>query len=305
MFRSAQLNGDALRTFIQENGVRTVVNLRGCCMYFDWYHDECRANQDLNVSQEDITLSANRLPAPSEMRRLIEVLDRTEYPILLHCRQGADRTGLASAIYMLLYTDAEYSVARRQCGARYAHVPVLSTVNMDRFFDMYEAWLKNRSLLHKPDHFRQWALHEYHADPAPALIELVGPLPIVTTGEPLTLRIRAHNLSGAVWEFKPGTGAAVHVRYFVYGPDPRLAGVQRAGLFDARVSPGESIEIDLPFPPLQVAGTYKVNVDMADKQLNFCQLGSEFLTFEIWRSRPSRKVIFRCVSYRSSSRGEG
>jgi protein tyrosine phosphatase (PTP) superfamily phosphohydrolase (DUF442 family) len=281
VYRSAQLNGDDLRQLIEKGGIRTVVNLRGCCMFLDWYQDECRIDHDANVAQEDVTLSANRLPAPSELRRLIEVFDRTEYPIVLHCRQGSDRTGLASAIWMLLYTDADYAVARRQCGARFAHLPVLSTVNMDRFFDAYEKWLKSTSQSHTPELFRHWALHDYRAGPAPVQLELLEPVPEVAVGEPLTLHLRARNLSHEAWEFKTGAGLGIHARYYLISPKNEVGPVHRAGLFEARVAPGETIELSLPFPPFQEPGTYRVNVDFADRQVNFSQLGSEFLMFEV------------------------
>ncbi len=281
VYRSGQLSAGDLRQFIQANGIRTVVNLRGHCPWMEWYQDESRTNHNLNVAQEDITLSANRLPAPSEIRRLIEVLDNTEYPIVMHCRQGADRTGLASAIYMLLLTNADYAVARRQCGPRYAHVPVLSTVNMDRFFDQYEEWLRNRSLAHAPEHFRRWALNDYRADPAPARIQLLGPVPVIETGEALTLKVRVENVSNAVWEFKPGTATATHLRYVVTRSGGQLIGTYRAGRFEARIAPGESIDLDMPFTPFAEPGDYRVIVDMADRQVSFGQLGSELLIFDI------------------------
>ncbi len=236
VYRSAQLSAKQLNGLIQQRGIRTIINLRGYCTQFDWYLDECRLAHDLDVSQEDVTLSANRLPPPTELRRLIEVFDRTEYPIVLHCRQGADRTGLASAIWMLLYSDADYATARAQCGARYAHVPVLTTVSMDRFFDLYEGWLQANSLVHKPANFRQWVLNDYRADPAPAQLELISPTASVEVDKPLTLMLRDRNLSNSTWEFKPGTGTGIHVRYQVMTEGGQPVATHREGRLSARVA---------------------------------------------------------------------
>jgi protein tyrosine phosphatase (PTP) superfamily phosphohydrolase (DUF442 family) len=278
VYRSAQLSPADLRDFIRKHGIRTVVNLRGCCAGFDWYTDECRVTHELNVAQEDITLSANRLPTPSEIRRLIEVFDRAEYPIVLHCRQGSDRTGLAAAIYLLLHTDADLRTARRQISERYAHFEVLTTANMDLFFHMYERWLVGRP--HAPEQFRAWALHDYRADPAPARLELLGEVPSLRVGEAVTLRVRATNLSNSTWEFKPGTCAAVHLRYVVTAPDGGQS-ILRAGRFEAKVPPGGSIDLALPLPPFHAPGKCLIIADMADRNLNFCQLGSEWLELEI------------------------
>src|SRR6185369_17020498 len=101
-------------------------------------------------------LSAKRHPPPSEIRRLIEVFDRTEYPVILHCARGSDRTGLASAVAVLLLTDGGLPAARRQMWPRYGHLNAGRTALLDLFFDYYEAALASRGETHTPDRFRKW-----------------------------------------------------------------------------------------------------------------------------------------------------
>lgn len=281
IYRSAQLKPKELRSKIEKHGIRTVINLRGCCTSFDWYLDECTVTHDMNVSMEDITMSATRLPARSELVRLIEVLDRCEYPILLHCRQGADRTSLASVVALLLVSDADLATARMQCTPRFAHLPILATKEMDRFLDMYEFWLHSNGKKHSPEVLRHWALHFYTPDPAPARLELLDPISVVRVGEPVTLRLRATNLSNSDWYFKQGTCAGVHARYVVINSTGQVLGLFRAGRFEATVPSGGHIDLDLPLPPFRVAGSYRLNIDLADKNLNFGQLGSEWLDLEI------------------------
>jgi protein tyrosine/serine phosphatase len=118
VYRCAQPSEADLRELVRDYHVRTVINLRGMSRVHDWYAVEARTLHDLNVSQEDVTLSANRLPSPSELRRLIDVLDHTEYPVVFHCKQGADRTGLTAAVVLLLSPDATLSDAMRQLWPR-------------------------------------------------------------------------------------------------------------------------------------------------------------------------------------------
>src|SRR5439155_3564042 len=136
---------------------------------YDWYKDEARATAAGGISQEDVTLSANRLPPPTELRRLVEILDRTEYPILIHCKQGADRTGLVSALTLLLYTDASLARARRELWPHRGHGRFGRTAAMDDFFDRYDAWLAGRNEPHTPARFRDWLTRHY--SPAPAVSE--------------------------------------------------------------------------------------------------------------------------------------
>ena len=174
VYRCSQPTPRGLEAIVRAHGIRTVINLRGCCDGFDWYTAECRATHDLDVCQEDVTFSAGRLPPPDELRRLVDVLDHTEPPIVIHCRQGVDRTGLTAAVALLLYTDTGLTEARRQLSFRYSHVSLGRTTAMLRFFDLYAEWLAGRP--HSPDLFRRWATTEYCPGPErgrPA--QIVGP----------------------------------------------------------------------------------------------------------------------------------
>ena len=101
------------------------------------------------------------MPAPDELRRLVDVIDHAEYPILFHCRQGVDRTGLAAVLVLLLRTDATPAEARRQLSLRYGHIKFGPTWCMLRFFDLYDAWLQRQGRTHSPDVLREWADRGY------------------------------------------------------------------------------------------------------------------------------------------------
>ena len=60
-----------------------------------------------------------------------------------------------------------------------------------------------------------------------------------------------------------------------------VAAMGQAGLFDAEVAPGASIDLTLPVPALRRPGRYTMMVDMIDEQhCNFVQTGSEPLEWE-------------------------
>ena len=264
IYRSAQPSGDDVRELARERGIKTVVNLRGLSPEFDWYKDECRAVHDLGLSQEDITLSANSLPPPNELRRVVEVLDRCEYPILVHCKAGADRTGLVAALALLLHTDATPGEARRQLLPRYGHFRFGRTASMDKFFDQYEDFLGAGGVGHTRERFRDWIAHHYCPGPARSHLSWVGPFPSsIPAGEPKGLTVRAENRSNVPWHLKPGTFASVHASFAVYGADGKDAFSGRAGLRFETVPVGGSTEILLPVPGLR-AGKYKLVVELHD-----------------------------------------
>ena len=283
VYRTAQLTPAQLEAFVRRHGIRTVINLRG--RPFDpWYPAEMQATQSLGVSQEDITTSANRLPSPGEICRLIEVFDRSEHPLVLHCQQGADRTGMAAAMYQLLYTDASYDTARRQCYLRYGHLRIHTAASMDEFFDRYEDWLRAGGETHSPAAFRHWATQVYSPGPNRCRLELLGPTGPTEVNRPVVFAVRAYNTSPEPWHLKAGTAAGIHANYVVQAPDGRVAFSGRAGLFDRTVPPGGSVDLDLPVPALTAPGRYRLYVDLMTRNVTFTQYGSEALIHD-WDAR--------------------
>jgi protein tyrosine phosphatase (PTP) superfamily phosphohydrolase (DUF442 family) len=283
IYRSGQLPPHELEAYVRRHHIKTVINLRG--RPFDaWYPAEAQATQALGVSQEDVTTSANRLPAPGEVRRLIEIFDRSEHPLLIHCQQGADRTGLAAAMYLMLYTDADYATARRQCSPRFGHIPILTAAAMDEFFDQYEDWLQARGESHSPAAFRQWATTDYCPGAGRARLELVGGPGVAEVGKPVVFTVRAYNTSREAWPFRAGTRVGVHAWYVVQGPDGKVMFNDNAGFFDRTVPPGGSVDLALPVPAPAVPGRYRLYVDLTQRNVTFTQYGSEALTHD-WDAR--------------------
>ncbi len=287
VYRSAQLPPDEMRDMIRARGIRTVVNLRGESDPMDWYLDECRVTHEAGIAQEDVNLSACRLPGPDDVRYVVRLLDRTEYPILIHCRHGADRTGLVSGIYLLLYTAVEPGEAAMQASIRYGHVALGKTAFMDRFFTLYTDWLAEHGERHSPELFRHWAECEYCPGASRGTLEFTAFPNTVVTGKPWSVRVRAHNTSERPWRFCPGITAGHHIAYVISDGGSQQLTVGRAGLRRADVSPGESIDVTVALPAVHRAGKYRLTLDLVDEQhCWFYQVGSEPLEQEFEVSSP-------------------
>jgi protein tyrosine phosphatase (PTP) superfamily phosphohydrolase (DUF442 family) len=285
VYRCSQPGPDDVARAVERFGIRTVVNLRGFSPEYDWYTAEARATAAAGVNQEDVTLSANRLPPPPELRRLVEILDRTEYPILVHCKQGADRTGLVSAMTLLLYTDATVARARQELWPVRGHFRFGRTAAMDDFFDRYDAWLASRNETHTRDRFREWVDKHYSPGPAVSELAFLDPVPeSFLADKPITLRVRATNRSAEPWPMTPGSTAGIHLGYSVWKPDTELPEYSdRAGLFKRIVQPGEFVDLTVVIPPLKAPGRYLLKAEMFDyrgaavdaRATSFVQFGSE------------------------------
>jgi hypothetical protein len=287
VYRSAQMSRARLERSIHEKRIRTVINLRGCCPNMPWYLEEARATHATGISQEDITLSAKRFPHPGEIGRLIDVFDHTDYPVLLHCAAGADRTGLASAIAILILTDRSLAAARRQLWPRYGHFAVGRTGRLDEFLDYYDNWLNAHGRPHAPELFRRWFASLYCPGPFRAELKLLSPTPLTAPARRgFTVEVRATNRSVEPWTFSPGGSGGIQLRYTLYSKAGAFVHRGHAGLFERTVHPGESIDLTAGFPPL-APGKYMLHVDLLDAQpidlldTDFSQYGSEPLIVEL------------------------
>lgn len=281
-YRGAQPTPDDLERAVRDHGIRTVVNLRGNCAPFDWFMEETRATQRLGLSQEDLCFSSYRLPAVHEVRHLVEVFDRSEPPLLIHCRRGADRTGLAAAIYLLSQREVSLTEAQRQLHWRFGHLAVGRTRHLTGFFDLYAGWLVRQEREHSRAAFRDWVADGYCPGGCRAVLEPIDFPMVVPRGEPRALRVRVRNTGVQAWEFKPENNAGVHLGYILIDSRNQLMVQERAGLYSRIVQPGESVELAIVLPALHEPGRYQLWADMVDEQhCWFYQAGSEPLDLDL------------------------
>ena len=136
LYRSAQLDGDDLARVLNEYKIKSVINLRGDNPGDAWYDEELRVTKEYGVQHFDVGIGATSEPEPKVMRRLIGLLRNAPRPLLVHCYSGADRSGLAAALYEFLVTGESPRTAAKQLSFWYGHFPWLGsrTIAMDQAY---------------------------------------------------------------------------------------------------------------------------------------------------------------------------
>jgi protein-tyrosine phosphatase len=172
-YRAAQPSGASLENYVRTYGIRTVLNLRGDNKTEDWFVQEEEIAQRTKVHFVSINLSASDKPLPDEISKLVESIEQGPEPMLLHCNGGSDRSGLASACFLLLKTGATLEEARSQLSLRFGHFPWGRAACQGQVLDQYKDWLDSQGLTHQPEHFRHWATKLYVKDDWPDLSALV------------------------------------------------------------------------------------------------------------------------------------
>lgn len=124
IYRSGQLDANSLKQRTQEVGLKSILNLRGVNADAPWYQEEMRVAQDLGLEHLDFTLSASTPVSSEELKTILGMIDKAPKPLLIHCTDGADRSGLVSAVY-LLSVGQPISVASDQLSLHFGHFPYL------------------------------------------------------------------------------------------------------------------------------------------------------------------------------------
>jgi len=168
LYRAAQTSGATLEDDIHTYSIRTVINLRGPNPGEDWFEDEERVTKRCGVGFVSVNMSASDKPQEQNLRLLIETFDQCPTPALLHCTSGSDRSGFASACYLLLKTATPLAEARSQLSLRFGHFSWGRAGCLNQVLDQYEGWLRAQGLVHQPDNFRRWATNYYKKDDWPS-----------------------------------------------------------------------------------------------------------------------------------------
>lgn len=134
-YRSAQLAKGELQTVVRDHGIRSILNLRGAHPGQSWYDNEVAVSEELGLAHYDYGLSARRVVTGQQITEILEVLRNAPKPVLVHCKSGADRTGLVSALYRFA-KGADADDADNQLSLAYGHFPYLmsKTKAMDDSF---------------------------------------------------------------------------------------------------------------------------------------------------------------------------
>lgn len=120
-------------------GIRTIVNLRGTSEEPPYFLERMACAR-LELTLVDVMgLSARQAPPRESLLTALEALRSAEKPVLMHCKSGADRTSLISAVYLLAECGASVRQARKQFSPRFIHFKWTATGVLDHILDTFEA----------------------------------------------------------------------------------------------------------------------------------------------------------------------
>lgn len=139
-------------------GIKTIVSLRGENRASHHLFEE-EACQKLGLDLWIAGFNARKAPGRQKILHLLDVLETTPKPFLMHCKSGADRAGLASALYLMHVEGRPLEEARKQLSFRFLHLKSTATGIMDHILECYETDTTER-----PMPVREWFETRYDRD---------------------------------------------------------------------------------------------------------------------------------------------
>jgi protein tyrosine/serine phosphatase len=165
VYRSAQPSPAFLRDVVADKHIKSILKLNSA-KESDWSKAETQANPD-GVVCINLPMGVSRLPTSEEMLKLLDAVDTAPRPLLIHCKIGADRTGVASVLVAMKEGKSFDEAVSSQLTWRYMHVGHWGQAVED-VFARYRA---DKTAANQPTggwtEFRDWVRTSYHQNKQP------------------------------------------------------------------------------------------------------------------------------------------
>lgn len=124
---------------LAKKGIRTLVNLRGSGSGGAIVLEE-RACDRYGIQLVHFRMSSRGAPSKKRILAFAELIRQLDKPVLFHCKSGADRSGFAAGLYLLLTGQGTLADAKAQLTWRNLHFKGAKTGMLHEFFCEYERY---------------------------------------------------------------------------------------------------------------------------------------------------------------------
>ena len=140
-------------------GIKTIINLRGGKKDGGWYLEK-RACEENGLELVNLVARSRAAPDKNMIIKANAVFNAIKYPALIHCKSGADRAGIMSFLFKVIYKKDDPEIAKKQLSLKYLHIRHAKTGILDAFCDLYISYYKSN----KNPNFMYWARNIYNPD---------------------------------------------------------------------------------------------------------------------------------------------
>ncbi len=155
-YRSNHPTPGRIARLVRRHGIRTILNLRGE-RYCGSEALSRAAAERLGLDHLYMAFESRGAPHRERILRFHGIWQTVTTPVLMHCKSGADRAGLASGL-VVMFEGGTAAEALAQLSWRFGHFRRAASGILDAFFLRYQAEAEGRVP------FLEWVAHEYDED---------------------------------------------------------------------------------------------------------------------------------------------
>ena len=157
MYRENQPSPERIAILAKE-GIKTILNLRGPSPKgFYWLEKE--ACEKHGITLINFRVYSRDVHTPEKIKAARDLFESIEYPAVMHCKSGADRTGFMGVLYRHFHMgDTIEEALARELTLKKLHVRQGKTGMLDFFFEDYLRYAENHDIS-----FMEWVETIYDA----------------------------------------------------------------------------------------------------------------------------------------------
>ncbi len=152
-YRSAQPTMEQLERYVKKYGFKTIVNLKNANPKSAYYQFEKEKCEKLGITLIDVNVASRAILRPEQVKRAKEIFETAEYPIWIHCKAGADRTGIYATLYQYFRENTPIERTNQLSFWPFGHLKASKAGKVDFYFEQFLKYKKE----HPEAEFFEWS----------------------------------------------------------------------------------------------------------------------------------------------------
>lgn len=141
-FRSSQPTPYQVINRAEKYGIKTIINCRGFAKESPLRDLEEEACAKAGIAMRSFTIYSRTIPRIEELKTLHTLLNEIEYPVMFHCKSGADRVGIVSTLYLHWKEGVPLEETQMLKFWPYGHIKGAKTGILDYFIETFLEYKK-------------------------------------------------------------------------------------------------------------------------------------------------------------------
>ena len=137
VFRSSQPTMWQLKRLKKKYNLVEIVNLKDenrNCAYFHFEEEKC---QELGLKLVNVQIGSREFPTYEDLLSYKKVIEEMQEPVLIHCKAGADRTGIFCTLYQYFKENRDIRDTDQLKLFPYGHVKYSNAGKVDYYFEQF------------------------------------------------------------------------------------------------------------------------------------------------------------------------